>query len=195
MVELVRSGRSPEELAREFEPSSQAICDWVRQADLDERRWATDLIHHSDQGRQYTSIAFGARCREAGLQPSMGSVGDCYDNALAESFFAARKCELLERHSYRHPAEARLSVFDYLESFYNPRRRHSALGNVSPMRFETLHAARHPGDAPCGTARFRGTAGLLEPFEGSSPPPPTLPYDSKSSTVHRGKASPLNLSI
>ena len=170
MVELVRSGRSPEELAREFEPSSQAICDWVRQADLDERRWATDLIHHSDQGRQYTSIAFGARCREAGLQPSMGSVGDCYDNALAESFFATLECELLERNLYRHPAEARLSVFDYLEGFYNPRRRHSALRNVSPMRFEALHALNNSGGAPCGAPRFRGTEELLEPLQGSSSP-------------------------
>jgi len=134
------------------------------------RRRATDVIHHSDQGCQYTSIAFGARCREAGVQPSMGSVGDCYDNALAESFFATLECELLERSSYRHPAEARLSVFDYLEGFYNPRRRHSALGNVSPMRFETLHAARHPDDAPSGAPRSRGTEGLLEPLQGSSSP-------------------------
>ena len=130
------------------------------------RRRATDVIHHSDQGCQYTSIAFGTRCREAGVQPSMGSVGDCYDNALAESFFATLECELLERNSYRHPVDARLSVFDYLEGFYNPRRRHSALGNVSPMRFEALHAARHSDDAP----RFRGTEGPLEPLQGSSSP-------------------------
>ncbi len=92
------------------------------------------------------------------------------DNALAESFFATLECELLERNSYRHRVEARLSVFDYLEGFYNPHRRHSALGNVSSMRFEVLHAASDPDDAPCGAPRFRGTEGLLEPLQGSSFP-------------------------
>ena len=134
-----------------------------------ERRRARDVIHHSDQGCQYTSIAFGARCREAGVQPSMGSVGDCYDNALAESFFATLECELLDRHAFRNPTEARPAVFDYIEGFYNPRRRHSALGNLSPMRFEERHAAADNScDAPDGTPRFRGTAGPLESLRDSS---------------------------
>ena len=135
-----------------------------------ERRGATDVIHHSDQGCQYTSIAFGKRCREAGVRPSMGSVGDCYDNALAESFFATLECELLDRHSFRTPVEARIAVFDFIEGFYNSRRRHSALGNLSPMRFEALHAANKSRDALVGAPRFRGTQGPLEPLRGSSPP-------------------------
>lgn len=94
------------------------------------------VIHHSDQGCQYTSIAFGSRCREAGVRPSMGSVGDCYDNALCESFFATLECELLDRRCLRTPAEARREVFEYLEGWYNPHRRHSALGYQSPVQFE-----------------------------------------------------------
>lgn len=94
------------------------------------------VIHHSDQGSQYTSIAFGQRCREAGVRPSMGSVGDCFDNALCESFFATVECELLERRRFRTQVEARLAVFEFLEGWYNPHRRHSALGYLSPVEFE-----------------------------------------------------------
>jgi putative transposase len=94
------------------------------------------VIHHSDQGTQYTSIAFGQRCREAGVRPSMGSVGDCFDNALRESFFATLECELLERRRFQTQVEARMAVFEFLEGWYNPHRRHSALGYLSPMEFE-----------------------------------------------------------
>jgi putative transposase len=94
------------------------------------------VIHHSDQGCQYTSLAFGARCREAGVRPSMGSIGDCYDNALCESFFATLECELLERRRFRAQAEAEMAVFRFMEGWYNPHRRHSALGQLSPMNFE-----------------------------------------------------------
>jgi putative transposase len=83
-------------------------------------------VHHSDQGCQYTSVAFGVRCREAGIRPSMGSVGDAYDNALCESFFASLECELLERLRFATQVEARLAVFEYLEGWYIPpslRRR------------------------------------------------------------------------
>jgi putative transposase len=111
------------------------------------QRRPDDVVHHSDQGCQYTSIAFGKRCREAGIRPSMGSVGDCYDNALCESFFATLECELLDRQSFRTPAEARLAVFDFIEGFYNPRRRHSGLGHVSPMAFERLHQSPGTIDA------------------------------------------------
>ena len=98
------------------------------------------VIHHSDQGTQYTSIAFGLRCKEAGVRPSMGSVGDCFDNAMAESFFATLECELLERERFRNHAEARMKIFDFIEGWYNPHRRHSALGYESPSRYERIHA-------------------------------------------------------
>ena len=100
------------------------------------QRRPQEVVHHSDQGSQYTSIAFGARCREAGVRPSTGSVGDAYDNALCESFFATLECELLERRSFRSHAEARMAIFEFLEGFYNRRRRHSAIGYQSPADFE-----------------------------------------------------------
>jgi putative transposase len=101
-----------------------------------EQRRPHEVIHHSDQGTQYTSIAFGQRCREAGVRPSMGSVGDCFDNALCESFFATLECELLERRRFKTPEEARSAVFEFLEGWYNRHRRHSALGYLSPAEFE-----------------------------------------------------------
>src|SRR6202051_244251 len=99
------------------------------------------VIHHSDQGSQYTSIEFGHRCREAGVRPSMGSVGDAYDNAMCESFFATLECELLDRHRFKTQAEARIAVFDFIEGFYNRRRRHSSIGYLSPITFERHYAA------------------------------------------------------
>jgi putative transposase len=103
------------------------------------QRQPTEVIHHSDHGCQYTSVAFGSRCREAGVRPSMGSVGDAYDNALCESFFATLECELLDRHRFLTQVDARLAVFDFIEGWYNPRRRHSALDYLSPMIFERAH--------------------------------------------------------
>jgi len=100
------------------------------------RRPADGLVHHSDRGTQYTSLAFGRRLREAGIAASMGSVGDAYDNALAESFFASLETELIDRSTWATPSEARLAVFDYIEVFYNRERRHSALGYLSPAEFE-----------------------------------------------------------
>jgi len=105
-----------------------------------QQRKPTDVVHHSDQGSQYTSTVFGNRCKLMGVRPSMGSVGDAYDNAMAESFFASLECELLDRRSFKTKTEARLAVFTWLEGWYNPRRRHSALGYRSPMRFELDHA-------------------------------------------------------
>ena len=103
------------------------------------RRRPHGVIHHSDQGSQYTSIEFGKRCREAGVRPSMGSVGDAYDNAMAESFFATLECELLDRRRFKTHAEARMAVFEFIEGFYNPRRRHSSLNYLSPIAFERHH--------------------------------------------------------
>ena len=89
---------------------------------------------------QYTSIAFGKRCREAGVRPSMGSAGDCFDNALCESFFATLECELLDRRRFKTQAEARMAIFEFLEGWYNPHRRHSGVENLSPMEYERKHA-------------------------------------------------------
>jgi len=113
------------------------------------------VIHHSDQGCQYTSLAFGRRCEAAGVRPSMGSVGDAYDNALCESFFATLECELLDRRRFATQVEARLAVFDFIEGWYNPHRRHSALAYLSPLAYE--RGMRRPGpaglaEAACATA-------------------------------------------
>jgi putative transposase len=98
------------------------------------------VIHHSDQGTQYTAIRFGNRCDDLGVRPSMGSVGDAYDNAMAESFFATLECELIDRRRFRSPVEAEPVVFAWIEGWYNTRRRHSSLGYRSPNEFERLHA-------------------------------------------------------
>jgi putative transposase len=100
------------------------------------RRRPASVIHHSDQGTQYTSIAFGQRCKEAGIRPSMGSVGDCYDNAMCESFNATLECELLVRNRFKTLREAETAVFDFIEGWYNTHRRHSSIGYLSPREFE-----------------------------------------------------------
>jgi putative transposase len=87
--------------------------------------------------KQYTSLAFGGRCREAGVRPSMGSVGDAYDNAMCESFFATLECELLARRRFTSQAEARMAIFSYIEGWYNPARRHSGIRYLSPIAYET----------------------------------------------------------
>ena len=103
------------------------------------QRQPSGVIHHSDRGCQYTSYAFGKRCREAGVMPSMGSVGDAYDNAMAESFFASLERELLNRRRFKSQAEARMAVFEWIEGWYNPHRRHSSLGYRSPINYERAH--------------------------------------------------------
>jgi hypothetical protein len=104
------------------------------------RRPAPGLIHHSDQGCQYTAVLFGKRCAKAGVEVSMGSVGDCYDNAVCETFHASIKKERIYRRSWPTRTEARAAVFEYIEGWYNPRRRHSTLGYLSPAEFERHHA-------------------------------------------------------
>ena len=101
-----------------------------------EQRRPTNVIHHSDQGCQYTSIAFGQRCVDENVRPSMGSVGDCYDNALCESFFATLECELIDRTKFNRKSNARREIFSFIEGWYNPHRRHSSLGYLSPSDFE-----------------------------------------------------------
>ena len=118
------------------------------------------VIHHSDHGSQDTALAFGQRCDEAGVRPSRGSVGDCFDNAMCESFFATLECELLDRTSFKTQAAARMALFDFIEGWYNPHRRHSALDYLAPIDYERAHTAQ-PG-APC-----RNQGSLKE----SAPPP------------------------
>lgn len=102
------------------------------------QRKPEQVIHHSDQGSQYTSLAFGNRCRQMGVTPSMGTVGDAYDNAMAESFFATLECELIARKTFETRSQARMALFTWIEGWYNPRRRHSGLGYKSPMNFERI---------------------------------------------------------
>jgi putative transposase len=121
--------------------AKEIVLDALQMA-LDQRKPSEGVIHHSDQGCQYTSIEFGKRCREASVRPSMGSVGDCYDNAMCESFFATLECELLDRVRFAGRADAELAVFDFIEGFYNTHRRHSAIGYLAPVVFEQRnHAA------------------------------------------------------
>jgi putative transposase len=101
-----------------------------------EQRRPTLVVHHSDHGCQYTSYAFGKRCQEMNVVPSMGSVGDAYDNAMAESFFATLEREVLNRRRLKTHAEARMAIFEWIEGWYNTQRRHSALGYLSPNNFE-----------------------------------------------------------
>ena len=142
--------------------ATQVVLDALNMALM--RRRPKQVIHHSDQGSQYTSTAFGQRCREAGVRPSMGSIGDAYDNAMCESFFATLECELLDRRRFKTHAEATSAVFEFIEGFYNPRRRHSSIGYLSPIDYERRHHAaavaadaRQPAivlaavkDKPCG---------------------------------------------
>ena len=148
------------------------------------QRRPTDVIHHSDHGCQYTSFAFGHRCRDADVRPSMGSVGDAYDNALCESFFATLECELLDRQRFRTQADARLAVFDFIEGWYNPWRRHSALDYLSPMIYERTSgiddrtvpsgSTIDPGGAisvfPAGAVQWRSRKQFTLHQTGATPP-------------------------
>ncbi len=125
--------------AMEAHMKTSLVTDALEMA-LARRKPLKGVIHHSDQGSQYTSIEFGRRCREAGVRPSMGSVGDCYDNAMCESFFATLECELLDRTRFATHDEARTALFDFIEGWYNTHRLHSAIDYTSPALFEREHA-------------------------------------------------------
>jgi putative transposase len=113
---------------------TQLMLDALNMA-LEQRR-PQSVIHHSDHGCQYTSYAFGKRCQEMNVMPSMGTVGDAYDNAMAESVFASLEKELLKHRRFRSKAEARMALFEWIEGWYNPHRRHSSIGRLSPNNFE-----------------------------------------------------------
>jgi putative transposase len=116
---------------------TELVTDALQMA-LTARRPAHGLVWHSDQGSQFVSLAFGQQARAAGIAQSMGSRGDCFDNAVAESFFATLKKELIHRRAWPTRAELRTEVFDYIETFYNRRRRHSTLGHRSPADYENM---------------------------------------------------------
>jgi hypothetical protein len=118
---------------------AELVVDALEMA-LVRRRPDRGLIHHSDQGCQYTAVLFAKRCAKAGIEVSMGSVGDCYDNAVCETFHATLKKEKIYRQSWPTRAAARSAIFAYIEAWYNPRRRHSTLGYLSPIEFERHHA-------------------------------------------------------
>ena len=148
-ITYVRTGAGWLYLAVVLDAFSRRVVGWAMSALLEttlvldalnmalwNRRPAAGVVHHSDRGVQYTSLAYGRRCQEAGVVPSMGSAGDAYDNALAEAFFATLEVELLMRHRFIDRGTARRALFDYIEGWYNAHRRHSALGYCSPAEFE-----------------------------------------------------------
>jgi putative transposase len=119
---------------------TELVADALEMA-ITRRRPGAGLVHHSDAGTQYTSLAFGRRLRQAGIAPSMGTVGDALDNAVAESFFGTLKRELVHRHLFPTRTAARTAVFDYIEVFFNRQRRHSTIGQLSPAEFERRYVA------------------------------------------------------
>ena len=114
---------------------SELVLDALGMA-ITQRQPRHGLIHHSDRGSQYTSLAFGKTLADAGVLQSIGRRGDAFDNAVAESFFATLETELFDRTTFMTRDQARIGVFDFIEGFYNPRRRHSALGYLSPDAYE-----------------------------------------------------------
>jgi hypothetical protein len=148
---------------------TELVTDALQMA-LAHRRPAPGLIWHSDQGSQFVSLAFGQQARAAGIAQSMGSKGDCFDNAVAESFFATLKKELVHGRTWPTKAELRTEVFEYIEIFFNRRRRHSTLGFLSPEQFETI--TRPPSSKrtatrltrPCPPNRGNSTRLLLRPL-------------------------------
>jgi putative transposase len=117
---------------------AELVVDALEMA-LSRRRPAGELVHHSDQGSQYVALIFGQRLRKAGIAQSMGSKGDCFDNAVCESFHATLEKELLRSRSFKTRQEARTAIFDWIEAWYNPARRHSRLGDRSPDQYEQAH--------------------------------------------------------
>jgi transposase InsO family protein len=150
-ITYVRSGEGFVYLAFILDACSRRVVGWsmathlrtelvvdALQMAIARRKPAPGLVHHSDRGVQYTSLSFGKRLEDEELLPSMGRVGSAYDNALAESFIATLKTELLYRNTWPTRQAARTAIFEYIEGFYNPRRRHSALGYLSPAEFEEV---------------------------------------------------------
>ena len=120
---------------------SELVVDALQMAIWRRQPSEHQTVAHSDHGSQYTSWAFGRRLRSAGLLGSMGSIGDCYDNSVAESFFGTLQLELLDEHHWQSREQLALAIFDWIEAWYNPRRRHSYCNMLSPIDYETATAA------------------------------------------------------
>ena len=120
------------------DPEAELVVDALEMA-IARHRPKPGLVHHSDRGSQYVSLRFGERCRQIGIDRSIGSKGDCFDNAIAESFFATLEKDLLRRTSFATRQQARTAAFDYIETFYNPIRLHSTLGYLSPVNYEKMN--------------------------------------------------------
>jgi putative transposase len=120
---------------------TELVADALDMARLQRKPPPQQTILHSDRGTQYTSWLFGKRMRDAGLMGSMGAVGSAYDNAAMESFFGSMQIELLDRRTWPTRASLAAAIFEWIEAFYNPTRRHSAIGYLSPVAFEALHTA------------------------------------------------------
>jgi putative transposase len=118
---------------------AELVVDALQMATWRRRPPPGQTIAHSDHGSQYTSWAFGRRLRSAGLLGSMGSIGDCFDNALMESFFGTLQLELLDQQTWASRAELASAIFEWIEAWYNPTRRHSALDMLSPIAYEQAH--------------------------------------------------------
>jgi putative transposase len=150
-ITYIRSGEGFMYLAFILDACSRKIVGWsmathlrtelvvdALQMAIARRKPAPGLVHHSDRGVQYTSLSFGKKLEDERLVPSMGRVGTAYDNALAESFVATLKTELLYRNAWPTQQMARTAIFEYIECFYNSQRRHSALGYLSPVEYEEV---------------------------------------------------------
>ena len=126
---------------------AELVVDALQMAIWRRRPPAGQTVHHSDHGCQYTSWAFGRRLRAAGVLGSMGSIGDAYDNTMAESFFAVLQRELLDEQRWTTRRQLALAVFEWIEAWYNPRRRHTSIGSLSPIDYETAHSTDGLEDA------------------------------------------------
>jgi putative transposase len=118
---------------------AELVCDALDMARWRRRPETGQTVAHSDHGSQYTSWAFGQRLRTAGLLGSMGTIGDCFDNSMVESFFGTLQLELLDRQTWATRQELASAIFEYIEAWYNPHRRHSTIGMLSPVQFEREH--------------------------------------------------------
>jgi putative transposase len=157
-------------LAAVLDVFSRYVVGWAMEAHLGSRlvlaalqmayaqRCPQDVVHHSDHGSEYTAIAFSGRCRELGVRLSMGSVGDCFDNAMMESFFSSLEAEVLDRNQFQTREEARTAIFSWLEGWYNASRRHSGIGYLSPRVFEQRFRAKSAGASAALLPHSRETA-------------------------------------